>query len=219
MANSTPSPRRRSAGRPRQEVFSRRAALTAALRVIDTEGEDALTISRLGRELGVHGSSLYHHFESKDAILREVVLMAFEELRVPPALDDGWEEFLIDSARRYRQVLISHPGLLSVLVRVHSALLGPAKHEGTIALLEQHGVPLPRILPMLEALERHALGSALYARATSELERQRDAFDPQLSHLARAIDAAAYDHDETFELSCRAIVERLGAPEQPGHVA
>ena len=44
----------------------RTRALEEALRIIDDEGLDALSIRRLADVLGVKGASLYHHFKDKD---------------------------------------------------------------------------------------------------------------------------------------------------------
>ena len=56
-------------GRPKQALISRRKTLEVALRIIDEEGLEELSIRRLGKELNVRGISLYHHFKSKADIL------------------------------------------------------------------------------------------------------------------------------------------------------
>lgn len=43
-----------------------------ALRLLDAHGLAALTMRRLGSELGVQPSAIYHHFESKQALLGAV---------------------------------------------------------------------------------------------------------------------------------------------------
>jgi len=55
--------------RPKIPLISKRAALQAALDIIDTEGIDALSIRYLAEKLGVNGASLYHHFQNKDEIV------------------------------------------------------------------------------------------------------------------------------------------------------
>ena len=44
--------------RPKKALISRRKTLEAALRIIDAEGLEALSIRRLGRALNVQGISL-----------------------------------------------------------------------------------------------------------------------------------------------------------------
>jgi AcrR family transcriptional regulator len=54
--------------RPSKPLIRRDAVVEASLRIIDTEGLDALSLPRLARELNVHPPSLYHHFEDKAEI-------------------------------------------------------------------------------------------------------------------------------------------------------
>ena len=74
--------------------------VAAALRIVDEEGLDAVSMRRVGRELGVEAMSLYHHVHDKDDLLmaiRERVLSEF----VDPGTDGDWEM----RARRARQVV------------------------------------------------------------------------------------------------------------------
>ena len=59
------APRRR--GRPPK--LSVPAIVAAAIELLDREGPDALTMRRLGAELGVEAMSLYRHVPSRDALL------------------------------------------------------------------------------------------------------------------------------------------------------
>ena len=56
--------------------LSRQRILEAALAIIDAEGLGALTMRRLGEELGVEAMSLYRHVESKEAVLDGIVELA-----------------------------------------------------------------------------------------------------------------------------------------------
>ena len=65
-----------------------------AIAVADEEGLSALSMRRLGAELGVEAMALYHHIPSKDALLDLMV----EELAVAtpiPELDEtNWQDGL-----------------------------------------------------------------------------------------------------------------------------
>lgn len=52
-----------------QERLTRETVVTAALKLAETEGLDAVTIRRLARRLGVTPMALYWHFKSKDELL------------------------------------------------------------------------------------------------------------------------------------------------------
>ena len=61
-----PTPRRRR-GRPAK--LSTESILDAALALLDREGAEALTMRRLGGELGVEAMSLYRHVADRAALL------------------------------------------------------------------------------------------------------------------------------------------------------
>ena len=52
-----------------REKFTRDRIIDAALQIMDDEGLDAVSMRRVGRELGVEAMSLYHHVRDKDDLL------------------------------------------------------------------------------------------------------------------------------------------------------
>jgi len=61
--------------------LDRAAVVTAALRIADDEGLDALTIRRLAQDLGVTPTALYWHFTDKQAVLDAVADQLWEDAR------------------------------------------------------------------------------------------------------------------------------------------
>ena len=59
------------------------ASIEAALRVMDAEGLEAVTMRRVAREVGVEAMSLYHHVRDKDDLLEGICNEVMRELRVP----------------------------------------------------------------------------------------------------------------------------------------
>ena len=53
--------------RPTKPLISRDLCAQAALRIIDEDGLEALSLEKLARELGVKAPSLYHHFSNTAA--------------------------------------------------------------------------------------------------------------------------------------------------------
>ena len=62
----------------------RERVLTAAMTIADEGGVAALTMRRLGDELGVEAMSLYNHVASKEALLSGMVDLVFAEIGLPP---------------------------------------------------------------------------------------------------------------------------------------
>ena len=97
----------------------RRALLDEALRTIQTEGVEHLTLRTVGARLGVSRSALYRHFADKQSLLATVGKEGFGKLR--QALADAWEEnghgrIGFDAMHRaYVQFAVAHPSHYRVM--------------------------------------------------------------------------------------------------------
>jgi AcrR family transcriptional regulator len=87
-ATATKRPRKKRADQYHHGDL-RRALLEEALRTIQAEGVDHLTLRRVGEKLGVSRTALYRHFSDKQALLAVVGREGFRMLRL--ALTDAWE--------------------------------------------------------------------------------------------------------------------------------
>ena len=57
----------------------RREIVEAARRILEREGESALTMRRLAADLGLKAPSLYKHFPDKEALELELIVIGLEE--------------------------------------------------------------------------------------------------------------------------------------------
>ncbi len=102
------------AGKPRREPLTRDRIIRAALRIMDEEGLEAVTMRRIGRELGVEAMSLYNHVKDKEDILDGITEMVMGEFEFPE--DAGhWIEVARAGARAWRRMLKSHPNVMTLL--------------------------------------------------------------------------------------------------------
>lgn len=197
--------------RPKVPLISKRNALELALDIIDTEGIDALSIRRLADRLNVNGASLYHHFDSKEDILFGAAELALEGVREPELNGDPWRVWMLRSTRRLRRAFFEHPDLVPVMLRYEPLALGTAELERTATRLQDEGVPIGAIAPLLEALELLAASSALHeSRAPSPTSRQalRTEGTPQLE---RALDNRGISADEIFDKVSGQVMDTLVA--------
>lgn len=198
--------------RPKKQLISRKRTLEIALRIIDEEGLDALSIRRLGRELNVQGISLYHHFANKEAILVGACELALADVRTPDMSNPDYRTWLLDNAIAYRAALLAHPNLITVLMRRHPLRIGLAEENATAGLLAVQGVPPGLVMPVVEAMEELALGSVCFQSSVQKddnTDEWRDAY-PYLYHLSRN---PALSKDELFRISAKAIIDViLGDP-------
>jgi AcrR family transcriptional regulator len=82
----------RPARKPRSRYHHgdlRRALIDEAVRTIQHDGVDALTVREAGRRLGVSRTALYRHFSDKSALLAAVARDGFQRFRQD--LVDAWE--------------------------------------------------------------------------------------------------------------------------------
>jgi AcrR family transcriptional regulator len=195
-------------GRPKQALISRRKTLEVALRIIDEEGLDALSIRRLGDELNVRGISLYHHFQDKEQILVGACELALADVRTPNTSNIDWHEWLIRNATEYYLALRRHPNLIPILIRRHPLRIGLTEHNATAGLLAVQCVPPGAIRALLDGIESLALGAAAYESAIESDKGGDDwpAAYPFLYHvgLNREI-----PQTRAFEVMVRAVVDSL----------
>src|SRR5215208_3670812 len=95
--------------------LSRRRILEAAVRFVDREGLEALSMRKLGSELGVEAMSLYNHVPNKGALLDGMVEVLLGELEVPPE-DEGWERRVREAYRAFRRLAHEHPNVCPLLI-------------------------------------------------------------------------------------------------------
>jgi AcrR family transcriptional regulator len=115
--------------------LTRDDVLAAALRIVDAEGAHALSMRRLGRDLGRDPMRLYRHAASKDALLDGVVERVLDELVVDPA-GPSWEEGLRSTARAFRALALAHPHVVPLLVTRPLATPLGLRPRGTLRPLE-----------------------------------------------------------------------------------
>jgi AcrR family transcriptional regulator len=98
----------------RREPLSRARIVEAALRIMDEEGLDAVTMRRVGRELGVEAMSLYNHVADKEDILAGITQAVMAGFVYPPE-DPDWRETARRTARAWRQLLKAHPNVITLM--------------------------------------------------------------------------------------------------------
>jgi TetR/AcrR family tetracycline transcriptional repressor len=78
-----------------------------ALKFLDAEGLDALTMRKLGAALNVQGGALYRHFPNKAALLDAMADKLFERVG-DPLPDVPWHDQIYILGDRFRTALLSH---------------------------------------------------------------------------------------------------------------
>lgn len=154
------------AGQPGGPV-SRSTILQAALRIIDRDGIDGLSMRRLGDEVGRDPTVLYRHVPSKAALLDGVAEIVLGQLRVDTA-DRDWAGQLRTVAHDFRRAALAHPNMVALLVtRPLATPLGQRPPgmlrplEDVLALLTSAGFSGPDALHVYRVLFGYLHGHIL----------------------------------------------------------
>lgn len=163
-------PARRASDRGRYGRLSRERVLASALELVDREGLSALSMRRLGAELGVEAMALYRYAEGKDGLLDGLVEALYLELeaRLTAASGDAaeesdWRKELHRIARATYDVCLAHPQAVPLLT---TRMLAVPLAQRPLAVLKDH----EKVLVLLyEAGLDEALAAAVFRAYTAWL--------------------------------------------------
>ncbi|MGZ8565521.1 MAG: TetR/AcrR family transcriptional regulator [Actinomycetota bacterium] len=198
--------------------LSRGALVDASLAIVAEEGPDALTLRRLGTELGADPTALYRNFRDKDELLTamadRLLIHAIEGLRPTGA----WREDLRAMTLRMRAVYLAHPRLAQVVAGSSSPFPNEQRlSETTLSVLRSAGLSDEEAVRTFEVLESYTIAvSTLDAGAAPESdERWRRSFaalDPDSYPSLTALAPLLYrDADATFEYGLDLLLEAVAA--------
>jgi AcrR family transcriptional regulator len=128
--------------RPTRAPLTQQAIVDAALRVLEREGADGLSMRRVAEELGTGPASLYWHVASKDELINLLIDRVASEIELPPPDPARWQEQAKEWMLQARRVFQRYPGVAGLtLGRIP---VGPTLVRWTewgLALLRGAGVP------------------------------------------------------------------------------
>lgn len=147
--------------------ITRAAVLVAALRIVDRDGVDGLSMRRLAEAVRRDPMVIYRHVPNKAAVLDGVAEVVFAQLSVD-ASDPDWMSQLRSVARDFRQLALDHPRVVPLLVTRPlatplglrpQAVLRPL--EDILTLLTRAGFAGPDALHIYRALFGFLYGHVL----------------------------------------------------------
>jgi AcrR family transcriptional regulator len=110
--------------KPQRERLTRARIVRAALRIMDAEGLEAVTMRRVGRELGVEAMSLYNHVDDKEDILHGVIEAVMGDFEFPEEAAD-WKQTAIRTAQAWRNLLKAHPNVITLMSEQRKPMTSP----------------------------------------------------------------------------------------------
>ena len=205
-----------------RRALSRDRVLGEAVRLADAEGFDAVTMRRLGRELGAGAMSIYHYVKNKDDLLDGMVDVVFAEIEAPKT-DGDWREAMLRRSRSARDVLLRHAWAVGVMESRSTP--GPANlehREAVTACLRKAGFSIAMTAHATWLLDSYVYGFVLQEAnlpfdGPDELADSADAFMaalpperyPYSNETAGALLAAGYDPASEFAFGLDVILDAL----------
>src|SRR5438552_17647397 len=204
--------------------LSKDRVLRAAVDYADSEGMEALSMRRLGQELGVEAMSLYNHVRNKEELLNGMVDIVFSEIDLPAA-DADWSTAMRERAISARQALKRHPwaiGLMESRVQPGQATL--RHHDSVLRNLRTAGFSVEMAAHAYSVLDSYIYGFTLneltlpfdnspekVAEVAGNIMREMPAGEyPYLTEMA--VEHAmkpGYDYGDEFEFGLALILEGI----------
>jgi AcrR family transcriptional regulator len=209
--------------------------IATAIRIADAEGLAALSMRRVGEELGVTAMSLYTYVPSKAELVDVMIDTAVGELAAPDVAAGGWRERLERTARQNWDLFRRHPWMLQA--SMSRPVLGPnlvARYDQELRTVDGVGlsdVDMDLVVTLMSNYVRGAVRTALEAaeaeRRTGMSEEQwwavyapllEGVFDGDAYPVAARVGAAAGDEyqsaiapERAFEFGLQRVLDGIGA--------
>ncbi|MEU5685391.1 TetR family transcriptional regulator [Streptomyces venezuelae] len=210
--------------RPRRqrEQLSREQIVAEAVRLLDADGLEALSMRKLGTRLDAGATSLYRHVANKDELIELVVDEVYGELSVPIATGAAqWRDAAADSARSLRAMILRHPWVASVLGQVGLVHLGPnvtKMSERMAAVYRTAGFPAAETELALSTVISYVIGMATSEAAYLSLIARSGTTEREFAERLKGdggSDARADDpeqvREETFDYGLQRVLDGLQA--------
>ncbi|MDJ0959397.1 MAG: TetR/AcrR family transcriptional regulator C-terminal domain-containing protein [Acidimicrobiia bacterium] len=188
--------------------LNRTRVLEAAVALADRDGIDAVSMRKLGQELGVEAMSLYNHVKNKGDLLDGMVDTILGEIELTP-MEGHWKTAMRTRMLAAREVVIRHqwvpevlesrPVMTPTMMRYMDSIIGFFREGGVSIDLTHHAM--------------HAIGSRLLG-FTQELFDDSDAEqDPaaaaammqqltQFPNIRALTEALLHEGDEIVGAGC-----------------
>ncbi len=203
-------------GSPGRRTLSRELIIETAIDFVDKRGLTALTMRRLGKELGVEAMSLYRYVNGREDLLEGIVAHMVAELHLRS--DDeqlqptnGWQTYLVWLAHSVRALARKHPNVFPLLATRHPAapwLRPPLRSlrvvEDFLTMLISRGFSDARAVMAYRAFSSFLLGHLLLEATvlgaqTSPAEEPLDEGESDVPNADQELDLDKFPHVQRLE--------------------
>jgi AcrR family transcriptional regulator len=177
--------------------LSRAEITTAAVKLADAQGIEALSMRALAVELGVGAASLYRYVARKDELI-DLMVDAVMGNDLQFEIRGNWREDLRSYAQGLRAMMLRHPWMAVPSAGLRS--LGPntaRRYEQVLSAINGLGLRIDEMLVMGETLDAYVRGRALEELSEQEAVRrsgldQEQWMQTQLTYITSLLESGRY---------------------------
>jgi TetR/AcrR family tetracycline transcriptional repressor len=165
-------------------ALDRQQVIDEALRLLDDEGLESLSLRTLAGRLSVQAPTLYWHIGSKAELLDALadVIMDDAIRAIPaPSPDDNWAEWLLTALIELRRAMLHRRDGARIVSGARLSLRRADFSESAMSALADHGIELQQARLTVLAGERFTVGYVLEEQAPVDATQQ----PPDVEELKR----------------------------------
>jgi AcrR family transcriptional regulator len=193
-----------------REPLSKELIVRTALRLLDQNGLDKLSMRRLGSELGVEAMSLYNHIRNKSALLDGIHEHLLGTMELPDP-DLEWHQALEKVALGFRNILRDNPAAIPIFISRSAIAPGSVGVlDASLGILMKAGFSPTQALQVFQIVFAFVLGHAQFYYGP----RQPDSFsDPEVyarfPNLACLGPMTEHSPEDEFKVALEILVDGL----------
>lgn len=165
--------------------LTRDLVIEKAIAVVEDGRYDQMTIRSLAAELGVAPMALYRHIRDRDDLLSEITDRLLASSWRPKRSSEDWRQWVVGSAKRFRQLLVTQPAVLHVYLS--HPVASPAALErmkAIIDVLRNAGLDEDQAERTYAALHTYTVGFSALEASRSKWESTTKTKDAVMRRLA-----------------------------------
>jgi hypothetical protein len=208
-------------------VLTKDLVIQAAIRLADAGGLEALSMRKLGRELGVEAMALYYHFSNKSQLIDGMIDCIHGDINVPQ-IEVNWKEFTRSRAESAFEVLVLHPWAAPIMeAGVNPGPSTLRDSDNCMKCFRKAGFSIPMTVHAVTVLNIYIYGAAeSYARLNFSSSQEAAEFSETIQEqfpieeypylgeiITQYMMKANYDARGEFEFGLNLIIDGIAGIE------
>jgi TetR/AcrR family transcriptional regulator, tetracycline repressor protein len=197
--------------------LSRDLLIEACIRIADEEGAEAVTLRRLGSELGVDPTAVYRHFRDKEELLAATANRVMTDAFQLAETTGDWRQDLRSLVMTMRASYLAHPRVAVLFLTAKGPMAGEADlTEAALGIIRGMGLSDIEAVAVFEAVESYTLAVSCWDGMGSDIPQEpwRASYAglppsefPNLSSVAGLL---YQDADARFEFGLDLLLDAIG---------